>query len=273
MKKLLLILTLGSLTAQGKEINYKDFYKEAQGCFIVFDVNKNKTIEEYNSKLCKTPTPPNSTFKIPLSIMGFDKNILKDENNPKWEFKEEYLPNGFESWMPVQWKESVTPRTWLKYSVLWYSEKLVPLIGTKSINDYLKKFDYGNKDFAGIAGDKEKFSIPWVDSSLKITAENQIQFLKNLVSEKLSVSKNSIQMTKKILLIEQDNNKVSLYGKTGAGYLKNRIAHGWFIGWIEKDNNSYLFVSQIKDDKSGGKLNSVIAKKNALEFLQKLDLL
>lgn len=273
MKRVFSILMLTSLTLYGKEINYKNYYKESQGCFILFDLNKNKTIEEYNSDLCKTPMSPNSTFKIPLSIMGFDKKILKDENNPKWEFKDEYLTEGVKSWMPIQWRQANTPSSWIKYSVVWYSQSLARLLGSEPIVDYLNKFDYGNKDFSGTPGKNDALSIAWLDSSLKISAENQIQFLKNFVTEKLPVSKQSMQMTKKILFIEQNKNNVSLYGKTGAGYLKGRIAHGWFVGWIEKDKNSYIFVSYIKDNNSGGNLNSVKARKNALDFLQELDLM
>ncbi len=221
MKKFFTLIMLTTLNLQASELNYKDYYKESQGCFILFDVNNNKTIEQYNVQYCKKTLPPNSTFKIPLSIMGFDKKILKDENNPKWEFKEEYLAEGFKNWMPIEWKGANTPKSWLKYSVLWYSQKLAPMIGTEEITKYLFKFNYGNKDFSGTPKIKNEESIPWVDSSLKISAENQIQFLKSFVTEKLPVSIYSMQETKKLLLIDQSNSKVSLYGKTGAGYLKN----------------------------------------------------
>lgn len=273
MKKLFTILMLTSLQLQAKEINYSDYYKDSEGCFILFDVKANKTLEKYDTPLCKTPMSPNSTFKIPLLIMGLDKKILVDENNPKWEFKEEYLTEGFKSWMPIQWKEANIPSSWLKYSVVWYSQKLAPFIGKNAINDYLNKFEYGNQDFSGTPGKNDGLSNAWLDSSLKITAENQIQFLKKFVTEELPVSKQSMQLAKKILILDQNNNKVTLHGKTGAGYLKNRIAHGWFIGWVEKGDHSYIFVSQIKDNKTGGELNSIKAKKNALEFLQQLEIL
>ncbi|KAB8033624.1 penicillin-binding transpeptidase domain-containing protein [Fluviispira multicolorata] len=274
MKSFFYVLMLSSLTTYAKEnINYKDYYKNSQGCFILFDVKKNKIVEEYNEKFCKEQMPPNSTFKIPLSIIGFDKKILKDEKNPEWKFKEEYLTNGFQSWMPVQWKEANTPSSWLKYSVLWYSQELANKIGTESIKGYLNKFDYGNMDFSGKTEKNNVSTIPWVDSSLKISAENQIQFLKNFVLKKLPVSDYSIEMTKKLLLIDQNNSKISLFGKTGAGFMEKRIAHGWFIGWVEKENNSYLFVSRIKDNLSDGELNSVVARENAMKFLQKLDIL
>lgn len=273
MKRVFSIMMLSAVCAQAKDLNYKDYYKGSTGCFILYDLNKNKIIEEYNEQFCQTPMPPNSTFKIPLSIMGFDKDILKDENNPKWEFKEEYLPEGFKSWMPIQWKEANTPKSWLTYSVVWCSQKLTLTLGTKEIENYLNKFEYGNKDFSGTPGKDDALMGAWLDSSLKITAENQMQFLKKFVKEELPVSKHAQQMTKKALFLEQDKQNVSLFGKTGAGYLENRVAHGWFIGWAEKDNNSYIFVSQIKDNKSGGVLNSFKAKKNALDFLHELGIL
>ncbi|WP_186644200.1 class D beta-lactamase [Fluviispira vulneris] len=273
MKRVFCIMMLSTLSAQAKDLNYKDYYRESTGCFILYDLNKNKIIEEYNDQFCQIPMPPNSTFKIPLSIMGFDKNILKDENTPKWEFKEEYLTEGFKSWMPVQWKEENTPKSWLKYSVVWYSQKLTRSLGTKAIENYLNLFDYGNKDFSGTPGKNDALMSAWIDSSLKITAKDQVQFLKKLVKEELPVTKHAQQMTKSSLILEQNNQNVSLYGKTGAGYLENRVAHGWFIGWVEKDKNSYIFVSQIKDNKSGGPLNSIKAKKNAMEFLHELDIL
>lgn len=271
MKKILLsVLLLSSVPAFSKTINYKKYYNNSVGCFILYDVNKNKTITEYKTELCSKPTPPNSTFKIPLSIMGFDKNLLTDASHPSWEFKKEYLRNGVQEWMPKQWQENVTPKLWLQYSVVWYSERLVEKIGLDEINTYLEKFSYGNKNFNGLTSDKEKLLIPWIDSSLEITAYQQLEFMKKFLKNELPVAKHAIEKTKEILQLEHNDTKSRLYGKSGAGYLENRIAHGWFIGWLEKDNKQYIFISQIKDKSSHGKMNSVIAKKNAFEFLKQL---
>lgn len=274
MKKMFSFLILCPLMAQAKEINYKKYYEGTEGCFILFNLKESKIIEEFNSKFCKTPMAPNSTFKIPLSLMGYDKKILKDENNPKWEFKEKYLSNGFDSsWMPVQWKESNTPSSWMKYSVVWYSQKLTPLLGSKVIKEYLYAFDYGNKDFSGTLGKNDGLENAWLESSLKISAENQIQFLKKFVLEILPVTKQSLQMTKKLLYIEQSKSNTDFYGKTGGGFIKNKYAHGWFVGWIEKDNNTFIFASQIKNKEINREAGGLKAKKIAMEILQEIDLL
>ncbi len=271
MKKYLLpFLFLSSFSAYSKPIDYKKYYNNSEGCFILYDLSKNKMISEYKTDLCKTPTPPNSTFKIPLSIMGFDKNILIDGSHPSWEFKKEYIRTGIKDWMPKQWQENVTPKIWLQYSVVWYSEKLAEKIGLNEMNTYLDKFNYGNKNIKGISTDLEKKLIPWVDSSLEITAYQQLEFMKKFLKNELPVEKSAIEKTKEILSLDENYSNSRLFGKTGAGYLEHRIAHGWFVGWVEKENKPYIIISQIKDKTSNGKMNSVIAKKNAIEFLKLL---
>lgn len=266
--KFLLFLLFFPISLYAKPIDYKEYYKNSEGCFILFDLKNNKVITEYKTKLCSTPTPPNSTFKIPLSVMGYDRNILLDSKNPSWEFKDEYLRTGIQDWMPKQWLESVNPQIWLQYSVVWYSEMLVTKIGIDNINTYLEKFNYGNKNFKGLKSDREKLLIPWIDSSLMITSYEQLEFMKKFVQENLPVKKSAIEYTKENLLLTQSNSDYNIYAKSGAGYLKNRIAHGWYIGWVEKNNNQYIFISKIKDKTSHGKMNSVIAKQNAFEFLK-----
>ncbi|WGL59828.1 penicillin-binding transpeptidase domain-containing protein [Pigmentibacter sp. JX0631] len=269
--KLLISSIFFSTCSYAEEINFSQYYKDAEGCFFLYDVQSDKYVIEYKTELCTTPTPPNSTFKIPLSIMGYDKKILKTASLPTWEFKKEYLRDGVKDWMPKQWVSPVNPTIWLQYSVVWYSEKLVHEIGEKDINVYLEKFNYGNKDFKGISSDKEKLLIPWIDSSLKITAVEQLQFMKKFIKNELPVSKEALLKTKKNLFLADKSDINKVYGKTGAGYLENRIAHGWFVGWIEKNNNQYIFISQIKDKNSNGKFNHLIAKNNTFEFLKKLN--
>ncbi len=46
---------------------------------------------------------PCSTFKITLSLMGYDAGILKDEKTPIWDFQE-----GYDDWLE-SWKAPQTP--------------------------------------------------------------------------------------------------------------------------------------------------------------------
>src|SRR5471030_108016 len=65
---------------------------------------------------CKSRYAPQSTFKIPLSLIGFDSGILRDENNPSWPCKK-----GCNYYVNVC-KGDHNPRTWMRDSCLWYSQ-------------------------------------------------------------------------------------------------------------------------------------------------------
>ena len=83
-------------------------------------------------------------------------------------------------------------------------------------------------------------------------------------------------MTKKILYVEGLPNGWKLYGKMGSGYLlneerkKSEIKHGWFIGWIEKNNQKIIFVHHIVDDQKEETHAGQRAKKEAKEKLLQL---
>jgi beta-lactamase class D OXA-29 len=49
-------------------------------CFIVQE--KDKIIVQEGE--CSAAYPPESSFKIALSLIGFDSTVFKDENNPVW---------------------------------------------------------------------------------------------------------------------------------------------------------------------------------------------
>ncbi len=67
--------------------------------FILIDGKSNEKVLEIGSLLDQRITPF-STFKIALSLMGFDSGILGDESMPIWLFQEGY-DDLLESWKKV----------------------------------------------------------------------------------------------------------------------------------------------------------------------------
>ncbi len=59
---------------------------EAKECFLV----KEKETIVKNEGDCKSAFSPHSTFKIALSLMGFDSGLLVNETTPAFPFKSEY---------------------------------------------------------------------------------------------------------------------------------------------------------------------------------------
>jgi beta-lactamase class D len=233
-------------------------------CFIAKENNNIITSEGD----CASRYAPCSTFKIALSLMGYNEGILLDETHPEWPYKEGYA-NFLESW-----KHPHTPQLWMKNSCVWYSQVLTEKLGMDKFKNYVKKFNYGNQDVSGDKGKNNGLSRAWLSSSLEISPEEQIIFLQKLIGNRLPVNKRSHEMTKAIMFIEELPGGWKLYGKTGMGNKLNAdrtekldINFGWFIGWIEKGNRTITFVKFIEDDKKEEVYTSLRAKDAAKEKL------
>ncbi|MDF3054180.1 MAG: bla [Gammaproteobacteria bacterium] len=214
---------------------------------------------------CKTRHSPESTFKIPLSLMGYDANILIDEAHPEWPFKKDYD-------LAVNvCKEPHNPRTWMRDSCVWYSQVLTQKLGVEKFREYVTKFNYGNQDVAGDKGKQNGLTHAWLSSSLEISPEEQTIFLQKLIDHNLPLSSKAHDMTKKNMFVQELWGGWKLYGKTGSGQQLNSgrskkldLKHGWFIGWIEKDGRTLTFASHITDDKKQEIFGSFRAKNEAL---------
>lgn len=253
--------------------NYSKIFGNNSGCFIMYPLNSDKPVAVYNEKQCQRRLSPASTFKIVTSLMGFDKGILIDEHHPVIN----YQPN-FNGAFPA-WRQAQDPSSWMKYSVVWYSQQILEKLGMPTVKEYLKKFDYGNQDMSGDPGKNNGLQTAWLSSSMKITAEEQIKFLKKLLLNQLPVSQHAINMTKNILFNENLANGWALYGKAGSGFGENKDGSydenrrlGWFVGWIEKDKQIYVFAVNFLGPKNFGDVPGPRARIMAKEIIDELDL-
>lgn len=193
-------------------------------CFIVSD-DTGKTVHAEGD--CATRYTPASSFKIPLALIGFDSGIFKNPTNPVWKYKPEY-----DASMKIH-QQDLNPKTWMEVSAVWYSQVLTEKLGMEKFQHYVNMFDYGNKDLSG-----GLTTAWWVkNSSLKISAQEQVIFIKNLLDKKWPLSENAYLYTKEILDKGLLQEQWQLYGKTGS-----RPPLGWFVGWLEKDDKTYIFA-------------------------------
>jgi len=204
-------------------------------------------LDALTGKICKTigigaeeRVSPCSTFKIPLSLMGFDSGVLEDGQSPTWSYQEGY------SDFLESWKADQTPLSWMKLSCIWYSQVLTAKLGLEKIQQYLSHLLYGNQDMTGDEGKNNGLTRAWISSSLKISPQEQVLFLQKLVLGQLAISAHAIEMTKQILFMEEFNGW-KLFGKTGWGSPNKEI--GWFVGWIEKEGRCYTFAYNILAEK------------------------
>lgn len=234
-------------------------------CFLA---SENQTVLKQEGSDCNQRYAPESTFKIPLSLMGFDSGILVDKFNPEWPYKKEY-----ELYLNV-WKYPHNPQTWIRDSCVWYSQVLTQQLGMKRFKRYVDTFQYGNQDVSGDKGQNNGLTQAWLSSSLAISPIEQIKFLQKIIHKELPVNPKAFTMTKDILYIQELAGGWKLYGKTGNGRQltndkrqKLLLQHGWFVGWIEKDGRVITFAHHISDSKEKATFASFRAKNNALNKL------
>lgn len=239
-------MLLFCFTSAFADADFATIFQNTNGCFILYDLKQNKIIQEYNPQRCAERISPESTFKIALSLMAFDQNLITQKTIFKWD--------GVDKGMSA-WNQDQTPHTWLSNSAVWVSRLITQQLGIAKIQMYLDKFNYGNKDFSGDPGKNNGLTNAWLSSSLKISADEQLHFLQRLYLTTLPVLPAAMNITKQNMHLEMAHpNGWDFYGKTGTGYKTEQVATGqnppqvgWFVGFLEQDGVAYAFVLNFSD--------------------------
>jgi beta-lactamase class D len=200
---------------------------------------------------CDRKITPASTFKIALSLMGYYSGYLTDERLPALPFHQ-----GYADWVE-SWKASTDPTTWIRNSVVWYSQRLTEWLGNGRLRRYVIAFHYGNEDISGDPGKDNGLTHAWLSSSLKISALEQMTFLRKIVRRQLPVSAHAYDMTSRITAIALLPNGWDVHGKTGTGSpvrddgsLDESHSFGWFVGWATNGNRTLVFARCVQDEKA-----------------------
>jgi beta-lactamase class D/beta-lactamase class D OXA-1 len=253
MKQLLAFLLASSLLSANVNAKtsreYSELFKNYDACFILYNLNDHKMVSEYNpNNHCNQRIAPNSTFKIPLSLMAFNEGIINQDTVFKWDGKKGVIP---------EHNHDQTPHSWLKYSVLWVSQQITPQLGYARIKHYLAAFNYGNQNFKGDPGKNNGITHAWLSSDLKISAREQLGFLEAMLCNKLPISNEAVENTMENLYLGKLANGADYFGKSGSGRhgrnerLTNpgKLRDGWFVGFIRDGQQQYIFVSNLTDKK------------------------
>jgi beta-lactamase class D len=199
---------------------------DVEGCFAVLDEADHKLLE-YHPHRCREGFSPKSTFKIPHALIALEEGVLRDENQViRWDG----TPQPVESWNQDQ-----TLSTAIQYSCVWFFSELTTRIDPLTYQDYLRKFDYGNQEVSGPPAHY------WLYGGLRISAEQQVDFLRRFYHQQLGISDRSIRKVKALILLEK-NEDYELNGKTGGGPVEENKNIMWLVGYVKKPENVYFFA-------------------------------
>ncbi len=102
-------------------------YRRQQPLFIKI---KQLLDEKVIGDVCHERFPACSSFKVPLAVMAFDSGALNDEKQVlKWDGEKRFLE---------AWNKDQDARSWMRESVVWFSQRLRPKLGEKKFKEYLR---------------------------------------------------------------------------------------------------------------------------------------
>ncbi len=236
----LLILLIFILPLFAKEPNFGKY----DGSAVVFDLNSSQKIV-FGTRADERLSPC-STFKILNSMIALDSKVVKDEDEViKWDgIKREY----------PAWNQDHTTRSAIAVSTVWFYQELASRIGEKRMREYVSRVKYGNADTSN------SLTSFWLGGgSLKISLNEQVDFLSRLMRNDLEFPQHVMDTVKDIITLEK-NDTYRLGGKTGScGGI------GWFVGFVQNHDKTTVFAFNIK----GEGANGVEAKRIALEYLKR----
>lgn len=192
---------------------------------------------------CATRFSPCSTFKIPLALIGYDAGILTDAHHPAWD----YRPAVHQAHRAEE-KRRTDPTDWEFNSVVWYSQEITRRLGAARFGAFVDRIGYGNRDVSGNPGKDDGLEQAWLCSSLAVSPDEQVAFLRRLLAGRL-LSPGACARAAAIVPAFEGSGSWRVHGKTGSGWLRDgagQIDHseplGWFVGWADKGPRRLVFA-------------------------------
>jgi beta-lactamase class D len=220
-----------------EEPDLSRFFGEIEGTIVILDQQTGRVLR-HNARRAGTRFLPASTFKIPNTLIALETGVA---TGPDFTVRRDSTLAPKEDWWPSTWAmDSHTLRTALPNSVVWYYQELARRIGPDRMTAYLDQFDYGN---GAIGGGIDRF---WLTGELRISAEEQVEFLRRFYLGQLEVDPRSSEIVRELLLLEETPT-YRLSGKTGWANLGGSSPEsiGWLVGYVERGDDVHFFAMNI----------------------------
>ena len=141
------------------------------------------------------------------------------------------------------WNHDQTLESAFKVSCVWCFQELARRVGAEKYRDYIRKFSYGELHEPFVE------TTFWLDGLLKISAIEQVEFLKKIYQRSPPFRTTSYEILRTIMLVEQTP-AFTIRAKTGlAGKSKPQL--GWYIGYVETTKDVWFFAMNlaVRDEK------------------------
>lgn len=246
------------------EINadYTSYFQGIEGTAVFYN-NSENTYYIYNKDSAEKPSSPCSSFKIISCLMGLESQAINPSDSTfKWSGTH----------YPIEaWNKDIDYKQAFKASCIWYYRKVIDSIGEDNVQVFLNRLDYGNKDISKWEGTLNNSIFPemkdykelngfWQESSLQISPKQQVDVMKRIFEDKDIFSKNNIGLIKDVMRVEQKDESIQIYGKTGSGKKDSSWSDAWFVGMFEKSSDTTYFAVRLNQPDIYGEKAKEIAE-------------
>jgi beta-lactamase class D len=214
----------------------------ANGTMVITNLDGTRQFV-HNDSRANTRLPAASTFKILNSLIALDEGAITGPDEVFiWDSHHYDIPD---------WNQNHTLASAYKVSCVWCYQIIASRLDPKAYQAHIQKAGYGQLD---VPFDQTHF---WLDGSLKISAYEQIEFLRKLVNRSLPYKPASYDTLRDIMIVEKGD-AYTIRAKTGWA-TSSTPQTGWYVGYVETKSGTWLFA-----------LNMDIADKSQLTFRQQV---
>jgi beta-lactamase class D len=207
-----------------------------EGAFVLYDLNNGITMR-FNPERCTEGFLPASTFKVLNALIALETGVIADENT--------VIPWDGTVYPIESWNQDQTLTTAMANSVVWAYQEMARRIGAETMQSYVDVVGYGNMDIA-----RNPLSF-WLDGDLRISADEQVAFLRRLYSGDLPFSERTLEIVRRITIVEETA-AYTLHAKAGSTVMPDGTGVGWYIGYLEEGGNVYFFALNLSSPELTG---------------------
>jgi bla regulator protein BlaR1 len=226
------------------------------GVFVLYDEPQQRWLR-YQPEHSRIRTSPCSTFKVLNSLIALETNVASGADfTLPWDGTRRSIE---------AWNHDQTLRSAFSASCVWYYQALARRIGLERYQQIISNVGYGNND---LTGGLTQF---WLQNSLTISPDEQVDFLRRLHARKLPFAAKNVDTVLDIMTLSRVDQTV-FRGKTGSAFdaKKNVPTLGWFIGSVTTSSGLYLFATRIT---GGENPSGITARKITESILSTLNVL
>lgn len=241
--------------AQASQPDFSQHFQDLdiEGSIVIYDLNQDLT-HQHNPERNATSFLPASTFKILNSLISLETGVIANELSIlTWDGVDRSIP---------AWNRDHNMRTAFPASTVWFYQVLARRIGYERMQQWVAAADYGNHNI----GNSDAIDTFWLNGDLRITPQQQIQFLQRLQSNSLPFSDDTLATVKDIMIVERTPDYI-IRAKTGWA-LVGEV--GWYVGYVEQNENTYFFATNIHIRDQTDLENRAEVTRRSLETLQLL---